>query len=93
MISLRNFSCTEDNWRTVQTTEIRCNVPISFENGPEDNILLFHDRPEPATTPTNSLLQLAEQLDRVGALTGLERGLTADSEGRDELEQFTQLIR
>jgi len=54
---------------------------------------LFHDRPEPATTPTNSLLQLAEQLDRVGALTGLERGLTADSEGRDELEQFTQLIR
>src|SRR6516225_3500790 len=39
------------------------------------------------------LLQLAEQLDRIGALAGLERGLAADSEGRDQLEQFTELIR
>src|SRR6516164_3642156 len=36
--------------------------------------------------------ELAEQLDRVGALAGRQRD-AADSEGRDQLEQFAQLIR
>ena len=63
------------DWRTVQTTEIRCDVPVSFENRPEKDILPIGDRTEVATTATRVPIIVA----MTGRLTHFDRMQASNS--------------